>query len=487
MKIKSKLIFAGLVTCSCILGCSDIEFENPNEITQDTFWKNEDDANKGVLAVYDRLQPDMWGLRNQMFIRLNRSDEVIGDREEEADYSNFISWDGSGIWNPSYQGIFRANQVIDNVPGAEMDENNKKRIIAEAKFLRAYWYFDLLIYFENIVLITKVPVSEEDFFPPQVPSSEVWNQVVTDLTEAIPDLPETVGASEYGRATAIAANALLGKVYLYQKNYTSAETSFASVISNVGTPLSVLQPNFSDNFGGNEPEPNPEFLFAIRYDADESNGAEYSVRPYYFAPFAVSGWRLSLANPWLLTEMKKEKTAADEYDPRLLTTLLWNDPASGAYGKTFAEISDDPDQVYLKKWMRYNLSGEGGIYGSASDHPLIRYADVLLMQAEVKNELNKSSEAVALINEVRQRAQLVDFNSGSKQEIFDQIVHQRIMELAGEGQRFQDLKRWGMLSVIKEHDPNPAGNNITLPRDEVLAIPQSEIDTNPNVTQNEGF
>ncbi|QDA59669.1 RagB/SusD family nutrient uptake outer membrane protein [Hymenobacter jejuensis] len=464
------------ILASCLLLTTACEKDllnqpNPNAPTTESFWKTEADALKGLTAAYSGLQLNGTYRRWIHFGYDIRSDEGFSSSPwpELQNFTKTVLTDydfevNRDTWANHYQAVNRANQVLSYVPAIQMNDKLKTRILAEAHFLRALNYFNLVELYGRPVLATEP--SSADYRPPQAASEqEVWNLVIADLQTAKAGLDEKYTGADVGRATKGAATALLGKVYMQQRKWAEASTQFAEVMK-MGYSLA---PNFYDNFRHTS-ENNSESVFEVQfvgeYSADRDDdfaGASEALQRSQFFGLPGKGWTDGEARPWLITEFLKERTTAGKKDPRLATTLFFARSRAGypvdptdpvdqdqlAYDKMTLEERFKTDEynrnrVYWRKYENdYWRDAEG--YYSPINFRVIRYADVLLMQAEALNEQGQTAAAIPLINQVRARVQLAPLGSMSQSDLRTQIMHERVTELAGENTRWHDLIRWGLL------------------------------------------
>ncbi|RZK90738.1 MAG: RagB/SusD family nutrient uptake outer membrane protein, partial [Pedobacter sp.] len=405
-------------------------------------------------------------------------------------------------WQTLYVGVFRANQVIANVPNIAMDETTKKRIIAEAKFLRALFYFNLTLYYGRPPLML-TPSQPKDV-PANATTAQAYAQVAKDLTEAIADLPVSYSAADLGRATKGAAYALLGKTYLQQRMYQQAADAFAYLVTGAGSSTYALTADYRDNFIITK-ENNSESIFEIQFSENQSESTDDDVDEsrinntgtsisQFFAPPGV-GFSDGAARRWVIDEFLQERTVANAQDPRLAASFIFNNanPAGPAativYGQTFQSrygTGPDANGVWFRKLLNDHWKNQEG-FRSPNNYRLIRYADVLLMYAECLNGLNRTAEAYPLVDRVRQRAGLATLTVAkpglNQAQFLTQLKHERLTELAGEGWRWADLQRWGDLSpALATRDADFTG--FIVGKHEVYPIPQSDIDLNSNLTQN---
>lgn len=497
-----------------LAGCKrDFEEANPNAPTISNFWQTSDDAVKGVNAVYSTFKRTAATYSRWLFYHgILKSDEGFGSGGDgilnnlmRFNQTNFDEALTAETWQTLFVGVFRANQVIANVPTIEMDENLKKRVIAEAKFLRALFYFNLTLYYGRPPLLL-TPSQPEDK-PRNATTAEAYAQVAKDLTEAIPDLEISYNGNDLGRATKGAAYALLGKTYLQQKMYGPAEEAFRWLVTAPGRAVYRLTDNYRDNFIITR-ENNEESVFEIQFnenlaentdnDADEGRVSNTGTSiAQFFAPPQV-GFSDGAARRWLIDEFLQETTASGDRDPRLAASFIFShtDPAgptaTQVYGQSFASrYPGEPDAsgVWFRKLLNDHWKNEEG-FRSPNNYRLIRYADVLLMYAECLNGLDRTDEAYPFVDEVRERAGLLPLSATrpglTAVPFLEQLKHERITELAGEGWRWADLLRWGDLGTgLAVRDPD--FTNFVQGRHEYYPIPQRDLDLNPNLSPNEGY
>lgn len=499
--------------------CDDkLEQVNPNRPTTGTFWQTEAQAFAGVTAVYNALITDGTYQRTYPSFSDSRGDDMYGD--SPASYlvlggqftipttAGEVQW----IWRDHYMLIFRANQVIENVgkmAAGTISDAAKERILGQAFFLRGLAYYNLATTFKAVPVITTVPLDERDYFPSTAPEDVLWNQIFTDLSNAESMLPITydnvVGPDQgqKGRATKGAAAGLLGKAYLYRKQYSDAATQFEKFFTGPLQGVYSLMPNYRDNFLPTN-ENNAESLFEVQFSATGGSDPNWTGEPtanwrqFIALPVVYGmdgkGWSDYLPTRWIFEEYKQEKTVNNTTDPRLRATILFYDPAEDAttaYGEPFpASLRNN---IYPRKYTNEGLGivpfetpETGGM-----NYRVLRYADILLMYAETLNELNRTAEAYPYIQQVRSRAQLPNLETVkpdmTQAQMRDQIAHERALEFAIEGQRIHDIIRWGWLydpaklAMLKQHDSD---FNTWVPGNEYLPIPQSELNNNKNLSPN---
>lgn len=485
--------------------CQEFDIVNPNEATVGSFWKNESDAIAGVNAVYSTLHRGAIS-RWLPFYYIVRSDEGkstspatdIVNNMDQFLVTDYNYGNAYGIWNDLYVGIFRANQVLDNVPTITMDETVKSRVLGEAQFLRALFYYQLVTLWGNVPLMLHASTPED--LPPTSSMEEVWAQIEIDLENASAGLPTVYpNDADLGRATSGAARALLAKALMQQQKYDEALVPLEWLVEGPGAGIYDLMPNYRDNFLIST-ENNMESVFEWQFELNTSENHDDdtdprvdnlnygSSLPQFFGPSGV-GWSDGEANRWLVYEFD-ELTTGGARDPRLEASLLFDSTSvlgpdvTQIYGQTFTQrYGAGNKRVWFRKFQNDHWKNVEG-YNSPNNWRYIRYADVLLMYAEALNEEDRTAEAYEYVDAVRNRAGLADLTTGLTQAQFlAQIKHERITELSGEGHRWSDLARWGDLgSGIAGRDPG--FNNFEVGKHELLPIPQQERDINPNLDQN---
>lgn len=500
---KTIFLFAlGALVTSCEEEA--LNLDNPNALTTEQFWETPNDAQLGVNSIYAMFYKD-GSFQRWIYFRLDlTSDEGFSKSPwlELADwtrfqYINYNFWEGQVVtWRDFYKAIFRANQVLTNVPEIEFEnEQNKNQLLAEAKFLRALHYYYLAILWEDVPLVLEP--SKPDDLPQQVPQEEIYAQVEQDLNEAFADLPLQWPSDQVGRATKGAAKAMLAKTYMQQHKWTEAKNALEYLIMGEGAIYNLVE-NYKDNFTHLN-ENNEESVFEIQFGdqrrggtGEGANAAVSSTRAQFFAPRGI-GWSDGQARFWLVDAFKKESTADGEIDPRLQHTLFYPDLKEDfgdlVYGR---EWEWDEDEAWFRKGARdYFRDNED--YYSQVNYRLIRYADILLRYAEVLNELGMTSEAYQYVDMVRARSNMAPLDEaypsiGNDQNAFlERLKQERVLELAGESVRWADLKRWGDLDTqasvdeISERDSD--FENFVVGRNHRLPIPQVDVENNPNLNQ----
>lgn len=502
-KIIILIIFTiGFYSCS-----NELDIKNPNELTNESFWKSESDAIKGINACYSTLHRSGFS-RWQLMASDLRSD-VGASFSPSSDLANamnnFIQSDSnfgpfSEVYFDNYLGIFRANQVIANIPNIQMNEELKSIILGEAYFFRGMHYYHLASLWGNVVL--QLEPSKPTDLPKNSTEAEVWAQVIIDLKEAAKRLPKTYSdPNDKGRITKGGAFALLGKAYMQIKDYTNAKIALDYFITGEGANMYALVPDYSDNFKVTS-EFNKESVIEWSYIENPTEGTDNDVASanhnfgtsigQFYAPPGI-GWSDGEALRWVVGEFEIEKTVSNQRDPRLAATYLYNytnvagPSATMVYGLTWEQrYGTSNNRVFFRKFLHDHIRNYEG-YRGINNYRFIRFADVLLMYAECLNANGNTTNAYQYVNKIRSRVGLANLSTGMSQQAFlTQIKHERLLELTGEGHRFNDLKRWGDLGPSLG-TKDPGFNNFKIGKDELLPIPRRDLDINPNMKQNPGW
>jgi tetratricopeptide (TPR) repeat protein len=491
-------------------GCKKdlLEQTNPNTLSVAQFWVSADDANKGVIACYSGIQQYACYGHSWQFITA-RSDEsysqspyvelAVFTRFVQANNNFFIS---AYAWNDYYRTIYRTNQALNHIPDITMDATLKAQYIAEARFVRALMYFDLASFFGNIPLIVEDPTVTTRVT--QVAPAQVEAQVIADLQAAIPDLPNSYSAAQLGRATKGAAQALLAKMYMQQHKYTEASALFTTLISSGRYSLVA---SYLDNFTESN-ENNSESVFEVQYTGsvldvgqgqDNASASEGYDRPNFFGPpiysYADVQPRQSLTASFTdsTVALVSGSTTKHAIDPRRDISIISYLNPDQFYGKTFTQLGYDASQQYWRKYLNDRTRTTPENFTSGINFRVIRYADILLLQAEALNELGQTASAVPLVNQVRQRVGLAPISAANYNQTSLRLYmrDERGRELAGEGQRWFDINRWGLLdnqaglNYLINRDPD--FTNFVLGKSKLLPIPQTDIDLDPTIKQNPGY
>lgn len=510
-----------IIGVALLTGCSKnfTEKESLTQIASENFWKSESDAQLAINGIYDALQDRALYSGNLNATAGLTMFDCFGDNL----YNNY-KWEGpgdfmigiitpsnalfNGVWVSSYKGIARANAAIENIQKMSTSliaQDKKDALFAQALFLRALFYFNLAVYFEDVPLITKVQTLDEAYVPKNT-YQEVMAQVVTDLTAAADKLPVTYPAAQFGYATKGAALGLLARVYLYKKDYAKV-VEVTNTLLTLGYALNTSYAQLFTEQGENS----REVVFSVRFNQDVSNNGELFSGTFLGNPAIdklpmpnlVKDYYCTDGKPITSSPLYTPGTAANNApqknnrDPRLAASVYFRgDIFLTDLARAFATT---PTTYGLKKYIRstsVSASGIAAFNPGGQDFYVIRYADVLLMRAEALVELNQLTEVYSLVNQVRQRVsmptvQTVEGASLSQAAMRAVVRHERRVELAFEGLRFFDLKRWGDVQASYTRAIADAVSGYTpiyLPgKSEVFPIPLSELNVNSNLVQHSAW
>jgi hypothetical protein len=497
IQLNIKLTVAVMMALSLSIGCRKSFTDVPLEGAQpsEQFWKNADDAAKAVNAMYAYLRSWPQTAFAAIAIESLGSDETekgssAGDASFLNDFDNFSigpsSANSSGqvydFWKAQYLEINYCNQVLDNVPNIEMDGTLKTRYLAEAKFLRAYSYFRLVRAFGDVPLRLTVPKETSEFNIPRTPKDQVYAAIEKDLTDAAAVLPQSYGAADVGRATKGAALALHAKVCLYLKKWDLV-LSLTNQVMALGYSLF---PDYEKLFRI-ENENCSESIFEVQCALIPGNSAASTSQ--YSQIQGVRGFSPSLG--WGFNVPTTALAAAYEAnDPRRDATIIFRGETTPE-GDAIPAIGDNP-MYNQKSYVPSALMVSGFNEGCQQNFRVIRYAEVLLMNAEAANEIGGSANvtlALNSLNAVRARARganpltvLPPITTTDQSALRTAIWNERRAELAMENDRYFDVIRQGRGAAIFGPKGWKAGKN------EVWPIPQAEIDISAGVlTQNPGY
>jgi hypothetical protein len=474
--MKTKLIIGALLSAT-LISCNQDFLDIPAEDTTSSsnFFKNSDDAIQATNQIYFNLTT--WshaGFAPIGLLNITSDDADKGSTPADAaflDDLNFFKYtatDGQvgGYWSGQFSGINLCNQVIVNVPKINMDGALKTRLIAEARFLRAYHYFNLVKAFGGVPIFDGFPANG-NFNIPRNSKDEVYAFIQDDLIYASQNLPQSYPANEVGRVTKGASLAFLAKTYLYQSNWLKVK-ELTEQVMRLGYDLF---PDYYQLFRVAN-ENCVESIFEVQCQADVDfnyYGTQYSsvqgVRDQF-------GWGFGIPSSSLIV-------AFEAGDLRKNATILYRGITTPE-GDVINAVGDNPYYNY-KAYVPQSLQTSDW-QGANQNIRIMRFAEVLLMNAEANNELGNPAIAATSINKLRKRAGLQNTTAISQNDMRTAIRKERRVELALEWDRFLDLVRTGEASTILAPLGYKSGKN------ELFPIPQNEITLSKGVlTQNLGY
>ncbi|SHL23102.1 Starch-binding associating with outer membrane [Chryseobacterium contaminans] len=470
-----KKIFLSIALLSLASSCNDyLDIKQEGYKEAASFFKTQDDAIQATSAIYSFLRSWENSAFPYQFVFGVPADDVVkgsnpGDASFINEYDNFtftVSNEGiRGYWIGQWQGLNSCNQVITNVPKIDMDSALRTRLVAEAKMLRAYLYFNLVRIYGGVPIFDGL---QSNYKVPRNSVEEVYNFIISDLTSAAEILPQSYPASDLGRVTKGAALGLLSKVYLYKKDWQKAYDTSNQVMA-MGYDL---DPDFNHVF-----RPSGEFgkesVFEVNCDCiPPLKGSQYAevqgVRDQF-------GWGF-------FTPSSALENAFEPGDIRKELTILRNGettPEGDLIAMGDAQsVTTYNQKVYVPKALNKSACG----YGSIQNIRILRFAEILLINAEAANELGNTATATTNLNRVRNRAKLAGTTASTQAALRTAIWHERRVELAMEGDRFVDLVRTGQAATVLAPYGFKAGKN------ELFPIPFDAITESAGAfTQNPGY
>lgn len=480
----TSFLLIGLAACNKYLDKAPLD-----SINSANFFTTAEDAVSAINGAYQPLQwPKLYNIRIWT-TDIWAGNSVVGagggtDGIETQDISNFVTTTDNAaaldIWRGPSPGILRCNLVLKNVPGITMDESLKARVLGEAHFLRAHYYFILVRLFGDVPLITEPVAAGDDLRPARTPKAQVYDLIIKDLTDAINMLPVSHSVENTGRATKGAAAGMLAKVFLTLGDYEQS-LKYCQQVTALGYKLND---NYADNFNA-QTENSPESLFEVQYSGKTSfsfwsNENQASWVSTFTGPrnadFVGGGYGWDQPTEEFIGQYEADDKRKD------LTVLYPGCPAFD--GKNYQGEYSTTGYNLRKFLVPKSVSPDYDT--NPLNWPVLRYADVLLMEAECLCETNKLSEALVPLNKVRKRAGLSDATAASQTDLRSKIRKERRVELAFEGQRWFDVIRYDNGQYAQQYFQSIGKANFNA-KHLLLPIPQKEIDANPNLAQNPGY
>jgi len=514
-----------------VAACDDsfLETRPPDEVSDAIFWTQQKDAELAVNALYQLYQAGGTNRTNRIAYQL---DALTDNAWAQKSFDNWYSI-GQGaatplngnfgdFWADSYRSIRRANEILAHIDEIEtIDAGLKERLIAETRFHRAFHYMYLINLFGDVPLVLE-PLDDiaAASSVTRTPRAQIQEQIYADLDAAAAVLPERseYPPEQYGRATRGAALGYKARAALWANDWNTVVAAAQEVMA---SGEYILEPDYHNltRYAGDESR---EIIFADRRAQTirpQGAFADYGPRSFQggstFTPLRslVDDYHMIDGLPIDESPLFDPDNPYENRDPRMYSTLLY--PGALFDGVVYNSLpsSTTPDQVRSDfnatatgyQFIKYvNPEDKNDRGNSGVDFILMRYADVLLMYAEAKIELNQIDQTVYdAINAVRSRADMPEITPPHTQDELREIVrHERRIELAFEGLRLFDIRRWGIAQQVMagQHygidyiDEN--GNLQTIPadfrsfdpaRDMLWPIPQKEVDLNSNISQNPGY
>jgi len=460
-----------------------------SDATTENAYQSASDAEAALTGAYDAFQQEYYVWDNINFTDVVSDNYYAGGDNPEVFQMDLLSYTPVNsrlfnAWSQLYTGIARVNIILQKVPGItdpKLDANNRKeQILGEASFLRAYHYYQLVKTFGGVPLVLEPATSADpgETNKARATDGEVYAQIIKDLEFALTRLPDTYSddaSINKARATKGAVNALLAKVYAQKsdRDYNKV-LEYCNAITS--SPAGYQLINYSFLFDGNHYN-NDESIMEIQY----TGGAEANYGPQLLLPPSVSGdtWRKFVTpSKDLVKAFDSEKDTVRKNASILFENVSWTDEywAIGGGSVPFAY-----------KWKSANG------WASTNRQYLFRLGDIILLKAEALNALGRTPEAATEVNKVRTRVKLPGVTATTKDAMQLAIEKERRLELAQEGQRWDDLRRYNraetVMNALNEIDlRNNQRVDYKMTKDkELMPIPQQERDRNKQLSQNQGY
>lgn len=505
-----KKIYLGMAAAACLMmtSCGEdwLEVTKPDGDPLEEYYVTGDRIQEALNAAYDPIHWPDWGLGQ--YNALNIDAEILADDfwvggETMTDMKNWqllFNYEGdenntlSSLWTVDYSGIKRCNDVLRYLPWAadNMDKSEAASVEMQARCMRVYYYNMLWHYFGNIPFYLENLTANNGYTAPQLTADEVYDQLIVEL-EAVIDskvLPMRWEDSQSGRASQAMAYMMYAEMVMYQNDKSRYDKALDYMKEIIGSGKYGLNPDF-DNLWRESGEWCNESIWEINYEDGGSDRGWNSplatggtVLPTLISPnnYKLSdawgdGWgfltvRVETYNMYQEGDVRREATVWDlrhldglpedqSYHPRLKNTFLWLQKYR-PYPENNADASFDNNLNYNNNYRYY------------------RYAEALLNAAELAIATGKTAGADAWLNDVHHRAGLTD----NLALTLDNIKEERHLEFVGEGKRYWDLVRWGDAATVLVPDNYGYRTNAWTPSKKYIPIAQGELDSDPNLKQN---
>lgn len=507
-----------------IVGCSNemLDTKPTYKYTEGNFWTSESAAKDALTGCYSVLRyggvyggdaTPLWeetASPNAYDYDNTQSWNAIAEGEQSSSTGGILN----SRWKNCYQGIGRCNTFLEKIQDLEMDADLKSRMMGEALFLRGVFYFMLETYWGDVPLITDSPNLKEQGNLPRTPREEVVQQILKDFDDAATRLPVNYTGGNIGRATKGAALGLKAKLLLFEASplfntdqdgdrWEIAIDALKEVMDLAPEAGYALYPDYRDLFLPNH-ENNSEVLFDVQFvSPKEGNSFDLINRQYNTnAPLRDLIDAYQMKNGLSIDDSNSGYDSDNPYkdrDSRLYTTIVY--PGAKYMGKVTDEDRFSITGYGLLKYSVYSDKEPSSAIAnlgkgeSETNYIVLRYADILLMYAEAKNEANEIDQSVyEAINKVRERSGMPDIdNNLSKEDLREVIRNERRIEFAGEGYYYNDIRRWKIAEDVMNAPIKTFNNKIIETRsfdpnrDYWWPITVHQRDLNPNLEQTSGY
>jgi starch-binding outer membrane protein, SusD/RagB family len=511
-KIFFTIMVAGILLCATSCNKNTLDKNPPDSVSTGIFWLSETDVQSAVAGVYTRLQQNFLGYERVYLDGLS-DNAFLWDNTNQTNFLNMTTGSLSAslggalpnMYSSPYRAIASCNYFLDNVDKAPLADAKKNGYKAEVQFIRALCYFTLVQDYGGVIIYKKFPTTLEDAKIAKSTKAAVYAFIEEDLNFAIANLPDV---KYNGHAVKGSAQGIKGRVLLTQQKWAEAATLLQDIVTGNKFALSNNYAGLFKTSGQTNAAINTEIMFSTQYLA--------TTNPQRTSPGAAGmdielGW-YSLMQPYqdLVDDYEmtdgKSITESPLYipatpylnrDPRLDLSIkvpgeVWRNSANVAWTGSYATFTG----YLVEKYVDLSKAPFTTATATQTDQDYIhlRYADILLMLAEAKNEVSGPDASVyGLISQVRGRTGIampavdqVKYNT--KEKLRDYIRHERRVEFAFEGQRYNDLKRWNIAHIKLPTLKTPANVPLVfLQKNYVLPFQQSELDNNPQLKQNPDY
>jgi hypothetical protein len=507
-KSFNKIVVAAIVAFIVIVACDKkLNVTDHNNPTQESYFKTASELQNGVNSVYSTMRSAELVGREWYFVHDMRGGETwAGGAQLEAPRAELLKQATpaptnavmTSVWQGCYQMINKANVVLSKAPGVTDNVAQRDRIVGEAKFLRAWAYFELVSQWGEVPVYTE-PITSPTDFKGKSPAAEIYTLIIADLTDAVSKLPLSYSSTDLGRATRGAANTLLGRVQMQKGDYAAAKTALLAVVNSGQYSLVDFSWNFDGDIASGPTvlttghEANAESVFEVFFQdrGDDNFNWGYNGElqpPFNWGPQTVrnqeygQAWGNVIPSDRLLNEFEAG-------DPRYRMTfweqgdvILTKGGTVPGVTLTASDLNVDPsirNGVSLKRiYKKYSILDwlNASFKTTGLNHRLMRYADVLLMLAECEAEIGTPAQAAIYINMVRARpgVSMTPVALATKNAALRAVMHERSVELAGEGLNNIDILRWRKKGYFPTIMADPKQGQV-----DMLPIPFAETSTNP--------
>jgi starch-binding outer membrane protein, SusD/RagB family len=498
--MKNIKIIIGIFSMIIVLSsCKKFLEEDPKSfISADKFYKTNNDVISATNAIYFALRDDVTGSISPIWMAEMTTDDTktnptAAQVQERLEVENLIYASRHvfirNIWNSSYKAIGYANSVlsnIDTIATPELSRSVVRRAFGESRFFRAYLYTRLVQLYGDVPLVL-TPIDDNSLFPKRTPKADVYKQIIEDLTYAEENLANNYTYSDVngGRATKVAAKALLGYVYLVMGGYPmndntkwqAAADKLKEIIDKKATFLVDIMPTYKDIFDVSKKNTNKENIFYYKGVSGQTGSfLAYTRLQYWYYQFAsIIPTKDAVDSLYLTTDTRRPINMARKS------------------GTSIVAITSGTATPIVNKYIDVLANSND----NQNDYHALRYSDVVLMYAEALIEIGGAANldiALTSINSVRKpHSGLPDLTYTTQDDLRQKLRTERRRELAFEGKRYYDLIRWNIfIPTMKTHMAKEYGKPITdydyiNENRLLLPLPYIDLVANPNLTQNPGY